>query len=307
MATVKQLIDFYNNQNSLAVSATNTTAALKAEAQQRGADRAHSAAIEQNRLKQEEQLRRFSEAMENMRQNRQLGSSERIALAQLQAEDARGLSRQAFEGSQNEADRQLQQQIAQFSEAGANQRAELDRNLRMELGQMNLEADRSPRQLNPEEASLVRAQARESNARANLIGQPDRSTLIQDLARLAELKEAKAISKDEYRRTSALIKQQLEQLTNAPADSIPEVAEIETRDVAERKEEVLRGLDEMMANVVQTQIEVLEGRIAQATAELEEVLVRPDVPESKKKQAQKITQDFIAEQQKKIQEFSKRR
>ena len=74
---VPSLVDFYNNQNRLAVEAASQTASNRT-----------NMAIADKRLQQEQQLERFRQMMENMRQARSQSSAEGMQKAQIMAQDA---------------------------------------------------------------------------------------------------------------------------------------------------------------------------------------------------------------------------
>lgn len=239
---VPSLIEFYNNQNQLAVQAASQTASNQTSANLESARLGADA----KRQQQVEQLERFKELMANMRQERGLTSAEGISMAQIQAEDARSKLGRDFQGSEAAAERQFRQELSKFEQAGAEQRLNTQLSSAKELAGMNIEADRE------NTALKLAAEAPEQAARTSLyqqqakaLGGPDIEGTITMLTQIASNRKelSKALGGDKQLRilTESLTKR----ISDAGIDptTVPAVVEANAPDVKARAANLAKTLD----------------------------------------------------------------
>lgn len=156
---VPSLIEFYNNQNQLAVQAAGQTAANQTQANLESA----RLGAEAKRQKQIDQLERFKELMANMRQEKSVTSNEGISMAQILADDARAKLGREFTGSESAADRSFRQKLAEFQQAGDVQKTNLSIGAEKENLQARIDAEKEIA------AQRIAAEQPESQARTSLL------------------------------------------------------------------------------------------------------------------------------------------
>lgn len=242
MATVKSLIDFYNNQNALAVQATGQTAQNQTSANIAGAQ----IGADQKRQQQELQLERFRQLMANQRQARDLSSQEGIALATRTAAAAQSELGRNFEGTQNEQTRQFNVELAKVREAGDTQRQQQLITSNEGIAERNIEANAPTREEKTAKAALLSKQV-------DLLEQPDVEQLVSTLTTIATNKkefEKLLGGKKQVQELAATIKEKL-QGSGIDTNNVPGIVETEVSGAAERSAQLAKTLTTDFAKLKQ--------------------------------------------------------
>lgn len=260
MATVPNLIEFYNNQNTLATRVSEATASNATNAN------IESARIgqEAKRLAQEKQLEFFRQKMEDLRNQRSTGSADQIAMRDITARQQAAALSQDFEGSQNAGNREFNLKLQAMQDANAQARTdqEIQANLSLEDRR---DANTLAREKYKEELGAPQAKADLDKTRAETanIGKNkpvSREDLIKQLAEAEKLPSEwyggdKAKFKD---RLVESIKADLTKLGENP-DMIPEVLAAKAPAVTAKAKALTDNLDNDFAQFAQ------DGRIQKAT------------------------------------------
>lgn len=261
MASVPSLIEFYNNQNSLATRVSEATAANKTSAN------IESARIGQDakRLAQEKQLEFFRQKMEDLRNQRSTTSAERMALSEQTARQQAAILSQEFSGSQNAANQDFNLRLQQLQDENANARADKQIGANIELEDRR-DANTLAREEYKTEQGADQAQADLEYKRAQTadVGRAKPSTredLIKQLNEAEKLPSAWYDSKDKKDFKDRLvesIKKDLSSMGENP-DMIPEVLAAKAPAVAAKAKALADGLENDFAQYAQ------DGRIQKAT------------------------------------------
>lgn len=236
---VPSLIEFYNNQNQLAVQAAGQTASNQTSANIESA----RLGMEAKRLSQEKQLEHFRVMMQNMREARAQSAAEGISSSEIEARKQAAILSQTFEGSQNAAKMSFEEKLAAMNEAGAQQRQltgieanreELGTRARTEVGLAGLKAEA--------EAPYQAAQTRHMNAQADLMGSPDVEGAIQSLTALATNRKEmeKTLGKDQYKKVVKTLSDRVSSF-NIDPNTIPEVVEARAPEIKAKYESLLKS------------------------------------------------------------------
>lgn len=235
---VPSLIEFYNNQNALAVQAAGQTASLKTQANIESA----RLGAEAKRAAQEEQLARFQQLMENMRQQRALTSAEGISMAQIQAENARATLGREEQGQE----RAFRQKLAEFEQAGAAQRQTQQLASAKEIAGMNIGAEEKIAAMKiASEAPEQEARTRLYSVQAEALGGPDIEGTINLLSTIAtNRKELEKVlgGRQAVKDLATSLSNKL-RASGVEPTSIPAVAQAEAPDVKQRVADLSKSLD----------------------------------------------------------------
>lgn len=236
MATVRTLVDFYNNQNRLAVEAAGQTASLEAAKQRQDSSIASQERMQARQQRQLEQLEQFRQQMDNLRQARSLSSEERTQAAQLLADQVQGEFAQASKAQESERDRAFKAQLEQFKQAGANERTEFQQEAADRRAKLNADVRLTTAAGTPAEQRLKSAQAIQAEKKARLLGQVPKEDLIANLQSLKAARDSNAIDKRLYQSQKKLIEEQL-QRSGIDTQNDPDVLDALLPSKEERQEQ----------------------------------------------------------------------
>jgi len=249
MATVPNLIDFYNNQNALATRVSEATAANATSANIESA----RLGAEARRLDQEKQLEFFRQKMEDLRNKRATGSAEQIAANDITARQQAASLSQGFESTSNQAEKDFRLKLLSMQQEGDQTRQD-----------QLLASNKDIANIGAVETMLTQQRKEElaaPQAAADL--QKTKQATRQDL--IKQLQEAEKLptawfdkSKGEFK--DRIVKSIKAELTSMGenADMIPEVLAAQAPQVAARAKALASNLDTDFAQYAQ------DGRIQKA-------------------------------------------
>jgi hypothetical protein len=249
MATVPSLIDFYNNQNTLATRVSEATANNQTTANLESA----KLGAEAKRLEQEKQLEFFKQKMEDLRNARATGSAEQIAANDITARSQAATLSQGFQNSSAAAEQDFRTKLLSMQQAGDQQRQ--DQLLASNKDIANIKAIS---ELPQETANLAKTQAETANIGKNKPA--TREDLIKQLNEAEKLPTSWLDKKQgEFKdRIVNSIKSDLSALGENP-DMIPEVLAAKAPAVAAKAKLLASSVDSDFAQFAQ------DGRIQKAT------------------------------------------
>lgn len=233
---VDTLMKYYENLDTLAVDSAKATAANQTAANLESAQ----LGMDARRLDQEKQLEHFRQQMENLRNARATGSSEKIAFADINARKQAAILSQTFEGSENAKKMAMEKELAEMSEAGAQQRLnqQLESNTIDTNARINAERDLAGMK-NEFERPLQEAQIAESRVKTEVLGRYDFDAANQSLAAIYDMKSKGAPSSV----VKELTEIKLKEIRNAGVDPniLPAYAAQRAPEIKAKRAELLKS------------------------------------------------------------------
>lgn len=281
--TVPHLVELYNQQNALAVQAAGETARNQTSVNLKNMEISAEERAASRREAQMQKLEEFKQLMENLRQQKDIGSRERSGLAVLASEDARATLGRETTVSENSKQRELEKAMAIYRENQSTEREKLAQPLR-EAQAENLRTESATRAaMAPSQIARSEAEARLTGAQAQSLTEPDVQGLIQSLSTLTTNKDTQNVLKqslgeDGYK---SLVKNLTSQLTSKGVDpnSVPGVAEKSVEGAKERyaalAKEIPSFVDSQIKNGVEQKfnerLTTLQNRISSGAYSNEQI------------------------------------
>jgi hypothetical protein len=272
--TVPNLIQLYNQQNALAVQAAGETARNQTSVNLKNMEINAEERAAVRREAQAQKLQEFQQLMENLRQQRDIGSREKLGLAQLASEDARATLGRETTVSENSKQRELEKALSVYRENQQTEREKLSTPLR-EAQAENLRTESEVRRaMAPSQIARSEAEAKLTGAQADVLGQPDVDSIIQSVSKLTTDKETQKVLKKSLGENGykSLLSSLTSQLTAKGVDpnSVPGVAEKAVEGAKERyaalATELPAFVDQQIKNGVEQKFNerlvILQNRIA---------------------------------------------